>query len=403
MDFLHLRQAGLDSYYGGDLQEARRLFQVALALEPAASEVMQCLGAVEAGANRCETAARAFSRALRVDAAQPACLFNLGLMLRVAGRDDEALASLRAALERQPAFPEAHFQTGQILQSRQDYAAANRHLAAAAAGDPGLRPLCDELTLFNQTFHTGERADLAPSRQPDPPLVSVVIPCVDYGRFVLEAVESCLRQTYPALEVVVVDGGSTDLHTRNVLRALGHPRVRVVLRSPRRRVGDNRNFGLGLARGDFVCCLDADDLFDPGYIDRAMFALTRLGYDLVGASVRAFGVVEAQRSFMRHPTVADLLRANQFAMGAVFRRELWARSGGFYDMDGDDAIHEDWNFWLRLAAMGAKTFNINWEPLIHCRQHDQPRMSGRRNLLPLDRQTALFRIINADVLPPAGP
>lgn len=401
MDPIPLRQAGLQAYFAGDMPKARRLFQAALTLEPAADETLQYLGAVEAGANRGESAIRHFGRALRVGGPQPACLFNLGLVQRLLGRDDEALGSLRAALEGQPAFAEAHFQTGQILQSRREYAAASRHFAAAAAGDSGLRPLCDELTLFNQVFHTGERADLAPSRQPDPPLVSVVIPCVDYGRFVLEAVNSCLQQTYPALEVVVVDGGSADPYTRQVLAGLRHPRVRVVFRSPRRRVGDNRNFGLGLARGDFVCCLDADDRFDPGYIDRAMFVMTKLGYDLVGASVRAFGVVEAQRNFIRHPTLADLLRANQFAMGAVFRRELWARSGGFYDMDGDDAIHEDWNFWLRLAAMGAKTFNINWEPLIHCRQHDQPRMSGRRNLLPLDRQIALFRAINADVLSPA--
>lgn len=404
MDLRRLRQAGLMAYCANDLTTAERHFRHCLELVPDDGEALHHLGATLAAAGRGEEALRHLALSVAAVPDNAPFWFNLGLISRINHREEAAFGHLAAALRLQPGFPEAHFQTGQILQTRGDHVGANRHLSAAAL-DAGLRAQCDELVTYNQVFHTGERAHEAPSRLPDPPLVSVVIPCVNYGRFVVEAVESCLNQTYPAVEVVVVDGGSDDEHTRAIVTGLRHPRVRTVCRSPRRRVGDNRNFGLGLARGALVCCLDADDMLAPDYIDKAVFVLTRLGYDLVGAGVEAFGTVETRRNFIRHPGTADLLRSNQFAMGTMFRRDAWAAAGGFHDLEGDAAFHEDWNFWLRLVAMGARAFNINWEYLIRCRQHartaqnGQARMSERRTLLPLDRQIALFRALNADVLP----
>jgi len=88
------------------------------------------------------------------------------------------------------------------------------------------------------------------------PLVSVVIPAYNCGAYVEEAVESALCQTYDALEVIVVDDGSTDA-TREKLSRFGD-RIRVI-HQENRGSSSARNRGLELSRGEFVAFLDADD------------------------------------------------------------------------------------------------------------------------------------------------
>ena len=100
------------------------------------------------------------------------------------------------------------------------------------------------------------------------PLVSVVIPCFNYGQYLEQAIHSVLSQTFTNLEIIVVEGGSTDGTTPGILRALeqsGLPRTRFVYRTESHLVGDNRNFGYRACPGPIVCCLDADDLIKPTY------------------------------------------------------------------------------------------------------------------------------------------
>jgi len=124
------------------------------------------------------------------------------------------------------------------------------------------------------------------------PLVSVVIPCFNYGRFVEEAIASVQRQTFRNLEIIVVEGGSTDAETRAIVRRLERarlPRTRILYRDQPCLVGDNRNFGIAAARGKYVCCLDADDILDPRYLETAVFLAEFGPYDFVSASTRSFG------------------------------------------------------------------------------------------------------------------
>lgn len=394
------RQQGVQAYQAGRLDEAEACFRRERAGGGADNQLFQLLGAICVMSGRGKEAIEHFRRAVALEPGDGISYYNLGLTLRTENQPAQAEAVLSVML-RLESLGDAHYQLGQIQQDRGAFVAASHHLACARTHGVNVRE-CEELVLFNQVFHTGERIDLAPSRQADPPLVSLVIPCVNHGRFLVEAVESCLAQTYPAVEVIVVEGGSDDGETRALVERLFHPRLRCVFRSPRRRAGDNRNFGLGLARGVFAGCLDADDRLAPDYVEKAVFALTRLDYDVVGSGVRLFGALEGERRFLRRPRLEDFLTTNQLAMGALFRRELWAASGGFYDSPGDEAIHEDWNFWVRLVARGARVLNLTWERLILCRQHAQERQSARSNLLPLDQQRERIRRWNADLLSGEG-
>jgi len=98
-----------------------------------------------------------------------------------------------------------------------------------------------------------------------PPAVSVVVPLFNKGPYVTRCLESICRQTFGDFEVVVVDDGSTD-GSGSVAEGLEDPRVRVI-RQPNRGVGAARNRGISESAGALVAFLDADDEWEPGFLE----------------------------------------------------------------------------------------------------------------------------------------
>ncbi len=231
------------------------------------------------------------------------------------------------------------------------------------------------------------------------PLVSIVIPCYNYGRFVAEAVDSVLAQTFRNFEILVIDGGSSP-ESLALLRSLERPQTQIFYREGRHLVGDNRNFGISRARGKYVCCLDADDLIRPTYLEKALFLLETQDYDLVSTTIRSFGDKSEIYHLERFPALADMLTANHVSTCAVFRKRLWERAGGFQDTGvGSDYFYEDWRLWLRFAALGARIANIVDEPLFLYRVHSKHSLSRQNQELPdMDRQRQAIVAFNQDVI-----
>src|ERR1700688_2815435 len=96
------------------------------------------------------------------------------------------------------------------------------------------------------------------------PKVSVLIPCYNAEKYVGETLESVFRQTWPELEVIVVDDGSTD-GSAAVVRSFARPNLRLIQQANRGQTGA-LNVCCSQATGDFVQYLDADDLIDPDKI-----------------------------------------------------------------------------------------------------------------------------------------
>ncbi|HUN44740.1 MAG TPA: glycosyltransferase [Acetobacteraceae bacterium] len=234
----------------------------------------------------------------------------------------------------------------------------------------------------------------------DEPLISVIIPCFNYGRFVVDAIESVLAQTFQAFEIIVVEGGSTDGFTRDVVVNLQFPKTRILVRPRPCRAGDNRNFGIQHARGKYICCLDADDLLQPTYLEKAVFLLETFGYDIVSTSIHEFGARDGRYNVLPRPVLSDMLRGNHVTTCAVFRRALWQDAGGFQDSDVETQghIHEDWRFWTRLAALGARIINITGEALFCYRIHPSPSQSSQSGVLPMPEQARLIRELNQDLV-----
>lgn len=184
------------------------------------------------------------------------------------------------------------------------------------------------------------------------PLVSVVIPCYNQGSYVRSAIRSAVA-TRAAVEVIVVDDGSTD-DTAAVASAL--PGVRLV-RQTNGGLASARNRGLQAATGEFIVFLDADDLLLPHAIDVGVRAL-QSDPDAVFAFGRCvmMGPEGERWPTPERPRVCGdvhdaLLVTNPMWTPAVvmFRREAVVHAGGF--RQGFDAA-ADYDLYLRLTSAG---------------------------------------------------
>jgi glycosyltransferase involved in cell wall biosynthesis len=116
---------------------------------------------------------------------------------------------------------------------------------------------------------SSDRAATAPSTQSGRPLVSIAIANHNYGRYLRAAIDGALAQTYPHLEVIVVDDGSTD-ESREIIESYGK-RVLPVIKANGGH-GSAVNAGFAASRGEIVMFLDADDELLPEAVDQVVKA-----------------------------------------------------------------------------------------------------------------------------------
>jgi len=127
------------------------------------------------------------------------------------------------------------------------------------------------------------------------PTVSVVIAAFDAERFLADTLDSVIAQDHPALEIVLVDDGSTDA-TPAVAQSYGDAVTYV--RQENRGLGAAQNLGLSVARGEYVSFVDADDVWLPTKTSRELAVLTdRPAVDLVFAHVEQFGTATIPDAF----------------------------------------------------------------------------------------------------------
>jgi glycosyltransferase involved in cell wall biosynthesis/GT2 family glycosyltransferase len=199
----------------------------------------------------------------------------------------------------------------------------------------------------------------------DRPLVSVVIPCYNYGKFVEEAIDSVLNQTLQSFEIIVVNDGSTDPATNELLNRLQKPKT-VVIHQTNRGLPAARNRGIQHARGKYICCLDADDTLEPTYLEKAVSLLeANPGVAFAYSWVRLFG--DEQGIWYTEPfNLEKLLKYNHISVAGVFRYDAWKSVGGYREEMRQG--YEDWEFWIRVGAHGMRGQLIP-EPLFNHRRH----------------------------------
>jgi glycosyltransferase involved in cell wall biosynthesis len=207
---------------------------------------------------------------------------------------------------------------------------------------------------------------------PSLPSCTVVVPAYNAEEYVGAAVASALAQTYPRLEVVVVNDGSTDSTSRVLERF--RPAVRYV-EQPNLGVAAARNRGIREATGELVVFLDSDDVWLPKRVasmvrfladHRDIGFVTTNQFLLVGdrpTTRRYYGPPIFHETFRPQRQAYWIIQKNFVAAGVMLPRELVEQHGGF-----DETLSgpEDWDLWIRLI-LGGKRVALVPEPLAYYR------------------------------------
>jgi len=212
------------------------------------------------------------------------------------------------------------------------------------------------------------------------PLVSIIIPTCNCGRWVGQAIDSAVAQTYPRCEIIVVDDGSTD-GTGEWVQAHYGSRINYHWQ-PNGGVARARNTGLALAQGEYIQFLDADDLLLPGKVAcQVSFLEAHPEWAMAYCDNYRFEddnpsqtIPWSRRDRYGSGHLLDRLVDSGFFLthSALVQTEWVRHIGGF---DENLPSNEDWDFFLRLAAAGAQFAYYPDEPLVLYRSHSGSRSS----------------------------
>lgn len=205
------------------------------------------------------------------------------------------------------------------------------------------------------------RAQAEPPRAPRStasPAVSILIPHYNLGRYLPQTLRSVREQTFQDYEILLVDDGSTDPHSLQVLAGLEaqeEPRLRVV-RKRNGGLGSARNAGLRQARGRWVLPLDADDLLEPTFLAKAVEAMElNPGLAYVTSLVAYFHEDPARpfAGWVPWGLERDALWVENVASTctALLERQRLEEVGGY---DESLPSFEDWDVFCSLAERGAQ-------------------------------------------------
>ncbi|MCR8645190.1 glycosyltransferase [Paenibacillus sp. N1-5-1-14] len=220
------------------------------------------------------------------------------------------------------------------------------------------------------------------------PLVSVIIPFYNCP-YVDQAIASALNQTYPHVEVIVIDDGSTKY--ANLIKPY-RKRVHYIGKA-NGGTGSALNYGINLAQGEYVVWLSADDRFQPDKISRQLhFMLARqsvisfTNYDAIDKHNRVFNReliphfssdIELYENFLRNTTINGctvMVKKQLFASVGLFNEHL--------------RYTQDLDMWLRIILSGHR-FDFLDESLVLYRFHDE--MGTQKNQGPLMSELAAVR------------
>lgn len=189
--------------------------------------------------------------------------------------------------------------------------------------------------------------------------ISVIIPCFNLGPYLEECITSVLNQTRKDFEVIVVDDGSNEEHTLEAIEKIS-PLVSKVIRTTNQGLVAARNLGISESTGEYICCLDADDIYHPDFLKKAAEILDNDVSKEIGFITTWVQEFEGKNSIWKTSGYSpiELMVNNVVHVASLFRKKCWEEVKGY---QSNLAGYQDWNFWLSICGKGYK-----WSVIEEC-------------------------------------
>lgn len=186
------------------------------------------------------------------------------------------------------------------------------------------------------------------------PLISVLVCNYNYGKFVKEALDSILAQSYSNIEVVVVDDGSIDDSVKVLDDYISEHRefdIRLKAMKSNRGICFSRNEAIDASKGEYFLFLDSDDTIPPNYVATMYKTLTSRHVDVVYGDVKGFGSEEYVTKYPEFD-FKELIKHNYINVTSLVKRDSIGNHR--FDVKLNRKTHEDYDFWLGLSLKGLK-------------------------------------------------
>ena len=181
------------------------------------------------------------------------------------------------------------------------------------------------------------------------------MPCFNDGEYIRESINSALNQTYKNIELIIIDDGSTDIKTINILNSIRDKRIKV-LKTKRLGPSGARNEGIRNSNGKYILPLDSDDLIDKTYIEKAVNIMEeREDVGIVYCKAELFGEINGPWELPKYD-IKNMLVDNVIFVTSIFRKADWELVGGF-DTDYIYGL-EDYDFWLSILELNKEVVQI---------------------------------------------
>lgn len=191
----------------------------------------------------------------------------------------------------------------------------------------------------------------------DQPLVSIIIPCYNHGAYIQETINSVLNQSYKNIEIIIVNDGSDDENTLNILSKINNPVIKIINQE---NAGPSvaRDKALTIAKGKYFVPLDSDDLIEKDTIAESVKILeVSPNIAVIYGDCQYFG--ERNELRKQEPfNITKLIKANTIALCSVIRTDAFIVTGGFDEFLSKKGL-EDWDLWLMLFEKGSEFHYLN--------------------------------------------
>ncbi len=188
--------------------------------------------------------------------------------------------------------------------------------------------------------------------------LSVIIPCYNQGEYLLDAIASVEGCFEANIELIIVNDGSTEPLTLEVLDYLQNQGYQII-HQPNQGLATARNVSIKVAQGEYILPLDADNKIKPDYISKGIEILDQ--FPTVGVVYGDVEFIGDRTGIWQVPEFdpTRLLQGNYIDACAVFRKTLWQDCGGYDSHIPDKLGFEDWDLWLSALEKGWEFYHIS--------------------------------------------